>query len=219
MLLNRLGNAFVIEGELPDESDLFTAVWVCSRNYADGIFCLEHATEWRIAMGQWIAAYCQGTTRAPRVPGSAPASVPRPINFAAACAAFTEYLKLGSTVPSFKPIERGGISFTLELALVHGVKIHLLRNHVVQSETEFLDRPWGLSKWDYYALKGLAGDCEIFDASAVEAAQQMANALFAKLNQQSRAPKVERRKPKKHRHSSRSRPSTLASRRKGPHGK
>ena len=159
MLLNRLENSF-INGGVCGMNDLLTGIWICSRSYQYGLECLHRADELSKVMAKWVATYVKANG---------------PINFDLLSKRFKAYLEAGQTEPFFRTIRSGENqrTMTVILPMVQIIKLELMKSGVVQSEAEFLSRPWGLSIWDYFSIKALRCEGEILEKSEEDTEREM----------------------------------------------
>ncbi len=149
ILLHRIESAFVIGGPqlLPD---LISSVFLCSLNFRDGWDSLDNRAvdkfmrKWQRKIGHF--------------------------DFLDKCKLFARYIAEGSEEPGWQSPEGGG---TIDAPKVQVVRCALLSKTNI-TEAEFLDRPWGLSLWDYYTLYALEGAVTLLDKSKVLAARDAA---------------------------------------------
>jgi hypothetical protein len=104
---------------------------------------------------------------------------PKLIDFEGKCKAFAEYIEAGSRMPTYdyNPEEVR----SMECPGVQLVKASLM-SEMNFTESELLDRPWGLCLWDYVTLKAIKGHVRIWEKDTLNEAQEFANRLAEKLN-------------------------------------
>lgn len=109
---------------------------------------------------------------------------PKSIDYVAHANAFGEYVKRGSKIPnySYNPSDFK----QMECPSVQIVKTTLMRD-MGFSESELLDRAWGLCLWDFVTLRALEGQVAMVDSDALTDALAVANALAEKLKERSNA--------------------------------
>lgn len=170
ILLHRVKSAFVCEGTV-NYNELAIAALICSLTYDDGLACLkdpgtadflkllgERITgirEWRVRLG----------IRKPRV-----------IDLPANVAAFSAYLKEGSSIPhySYTP----GDFKSVDCPQVQIIKISLMRDlHI--SESDLMDRSWAMCLWDYVTLRALKGEVSMVPKDDIDNAAAIGESLAA----------------------------------------
>lgn len=91
---------------------------------------------------------------------------------------FGQYIREHSKVPSydFNP----GDFREIHCPSAQMIKVTLMRE-MGFGEAELLDRCWGLCLWDYVTLSALDGRVKMIDAQSKKEAQELANAVLAKI--------------------------------------
>jgi hypothetical protein len=168
-----LGHVIILIGGQPDFNDLAASVFVCSQTYADGLASFNDPDLPRF-MSKW-AAKLMGISWLTKLG----LSKPKLIDFPAKCAAFAKYIEDGSKMPAYdyNPDEVR----SMECPGAQLVKASLM-SEMNFTETELLDRPWGLCLWDYVTLKAIKGRVRIWEKDTLNEAQEFANRLAEKLN-------------------------------------
>lgn len=164
LLLHRTENAFVTNEDVNDEqleAHLATAIFICAHDFAGGLASLDSKatlafmTRWKRKIGAF--------------------------NLAEKVKAFTAYLQQGSTVPSYLS-KHDSVGGRIDLPTVQLVKVTLLKAFGGMTEAEFLNRPWGLSLWDFVTIKATEGAVDVVDSDAIANAQAVADEMQARLN-------------------------------------
>lgn len=172
MLLHRVESAFVTGGN-PTYDDLAISVFICANKYADALAAFDDKS-----LGKFMRKWHD------KLSGKRFWRKPRVIDLESKSDAFSEYIRQGSKVPYYAFNEKDiGDSNTEP---VQSVKIALLSKTSL-TESEILDRPWGLCLWDYVTLQAMEGKLRMFDEAgrnAIKDAQEFANRLAANLEKQ-----------------------------------
>jgi hypothetical protein len=161
LLLHRTENALVSEDAEIDEAQLSFAVYICAHTYESGLASLDDAStvgqidDWANQIG--------------------------PFNLDEKLALFWNYVRSGSTVPTYSSAASGPPR-SLSLPLLQIVKCTLLKAFGGMTESEFLNRPWGFSLWDFITLKGIEGAVDVFEDKSLTDAQAVADRMAERFN-------------------------------------
>jgi hypothetical protein len=150
LLLNRFGNAFGT-GHRPGLEDLIHGIVICSQTYADALADMDNP-KLPAAVAGWHRRLQPRNWLGIREPGLG-------FSLHDALAEFTAYVKAGSSFPLFS-VDESKIGGVIAVPMVQSVKV-TLQSKMHFSETELLDRPWGLCLWDYFTLHAQEGNCKI----------------------------------------------------------
>jgi hypothetical protein len=176
ILLKRIGNAFLTEGQ-PDLEDLATAVLVCSRSYEEGIQILT-SPDLDGLMKEWAS----------RIIGSHKWSVRfgfkklRPLDFTSRCADIIAYLNEHCSGPNyeFEPDKFSSLNCAPEASM----KV-FLKSEYGLSESDALNFPWRLCLWEHSIHRAMKGQISLVDKEkedGIKAAIEIGERLSALFN-------------------------------------
>lgn len=170
ILLHRVKSAFVCEGTV-NYNELAIAALICSLNYQDGLACLKDpgTADFLKLLGERITGILEWRVRL----GIRKARV---IDLLANVAAFSAYLKEGSSIPhySYTP----GDFKSVDCPQVQIIKISLMRDlHI--SESDLMDRSWAMCLWDYVTLRALKGEVSMVPKDEIDNAAAIGESLAA----------------------------------------
>ena len=170
ILLHRVKSAFVCEGTV-NYNELAIAALICSLTYDDGLACLKDpgTAEFLKLLGERITGIREWSVRL----GLRKARV---IDLPANVAAFSAYLKEGSSIPhySYTP----GDFKSVDCPQVQIIKISLMRDlHI--SESDLMDRSWAMCLWDYVTLRAMNGEVSMVPKEESDNAAAIGESLAA----------------------------------------
>ena len=172
LLLNRFDNAFGT-GKTATIGDLVQAIVICSQSYEDALADLDSPT-----LPDHVAKWQKKIQ-----PRNALGFRKRGLGFSpiAKMTEFRSYVDAGSSFPVFSvPQDKqgGGIS----IPFVQSVKV-TLQSKLHLSESEVLNRPWGLCLFDFFTLHAMEGNCKLEEETGDEfkAIKAKADALHARV--------------------------------------
>lgn len=168
ILLHRVRSAFVCDG-IPDYQELAIAALICSISYVDGIGAINDPSTPKLLkrLGERITGIRDWRVRL----GLRKARV---IDLPANIAAFSAYLKEGSSIPhySYTP----GDFKMVDCPQVQIIKVTLMRDlHI--SESDLLDRSWAMCLWDYVTIRALRGEVSMVAKDEIDNAAAVAKNL------------------------------------------
>jgi hypothetical protein len=169
ILLSKLSSPFLSGGPV-DYSHVFAAAFICSQRFEDAITSMLDP-ELPAFERRWQQALCGETRwrRMLRLRSKRPG-----IDLERETEAFRDFMADGWNHPDW--IADAGEGKEIGSPLVQLVKITLMsRLHL--SESEFLNRPWSLSLWDYITLKEMDERLQIIDHEKFETRQIDADAF------------------------------------------
>lgn len=161
ILLHRVESAFVLGGPITWE-DLALSVFICSQSFEDACESFNDP-ELNKFMLEWYEALTANDQK---------------IDLAEKSEMFGQYLNAGSRCPDHT-YKEGGSSIG-EVPTVQFVKAYLMLK-TNMSESEFLNRPWTRSLWDFITIQALEGQVQLFKEGTIADAQAVAAKLHAKL--------------------------------------
>jgi hypothetical protein len=161
LLLNRIENAFVTEATI-DEAQLASAVFICSRSSEDGLASRDESKGTNAFMRSWR-----------RELNKKRATVDLP----AAIKLFSDYIRNGSNIPTYATKGEEGKPHRMDVPAIQVVKCSLLKTFGGMTESEFLNRPWGLCLWDFVTIRGIEGSLEVYQDDAIANAQAVGERL------------------------------------------
>lgn len=176
ILLHRIESPFI--GHQPKGSKLFDdlalAVLICSESYANGIQILHDP-----GLSKALRSWADSLTGMNRWAVRLRLKKPNLINFEGPASEFSEYIKEHSKIPDydFNPDDLREV----HCPEVQLVKVALMREMGI-SESEILDRPWGLCLWDYVTMNAQDGKIKMVDTAQKHEARDVANNLLARIN-------------------------------------
>ena len=153
ILLHRFENGFVIPDREPTNLDLLIGLLICSRDYEQGITLMNDPSllkatarwQFRLEWSHWWKFLCRSISR---------------FDWAQKSKDFAEYLRLGSTHPHYLYTPNTGDPVDLPLAQM--LKVWLMtKTHL--TESEILNRPYGLCLWDWLTILANEGRIRIMD--------------------------------------------------------
>ena len=153
--------------------DLLFAVFICGQTYEDGVASMW--SDWRTGWMERWGKMLMKPTWLHRV-GIRKTVIP---DFQKSAEVFVEYLLRYCQVPGFTydPSRSRAVC----APLVQVIKLSLLRNTNL-SETEILNRPWGLCQWDHMMLKSQDGAVTLVEEDVLAEAQAVADQLQEELD-------------------------------------
>lgn len=172
ILLHRIESAFVAGG-VPTYDDLASSVLICSQTYGEALASFNDPDLSKFMRTWHDKLTWRGWFKKRAV-----------IDLAEKSKAFSDYVRDGSKVPYYSFSESDVKESKQEP--VQSVKIALMTKTTL-TESELMDRPWGLCLQDFVALQVMEGKCQIQDRDDIENAQAVAAALFEKFGKKTNA--------------------------------
>lgn len=173
ILLHRIDSPFVSRtlSDHPTFDDLALSVLICSESYEKAVECLDYPHLPRV-LRSW-ADRLTGMDRWTVRMGLRKARI---IDFLQPAIEFSNYIREHSKIPDydFNPADFS----EMHCPEVQMVKVTLMRE-MGFSESELLDRSWGLCLWDYVVLRAQDGKVKMIDAEVKKEALNTANDLLA----------------------------------------
>lgn len=165
ILLHRAESAFAIGGEASFE-DLAFAVFICSQTFESAVKCFSDPDLPKLMRAWHKKLTNRGLFRKPRT-----------IDLFGKSEEFRSYMDEGCKYPDY--IYKGGTSDIGDVPAVQFVKAFLL-SRTSMTESEFLNRPWALSIWDFLTIQSQEGHVRLCNEETIADAQAAA-ANVAKL--------------------------------------
>jgi len=156
ILLHRIESAFVAGGPI-NLDDLALSVLICSKTFEDGC-ALFNDLELNTFLVQWHEKLVEGGG----------------LDFEEKVARFTEYMAEGQKCPGY--IYKDGASEIGDVPTVQFVKAFVM-SRMTMTESEFLNRPWALSVWDFLTLQAQGGSVRLCGSETVDDALDVAGKL------------------------------------------
>jgi hypothetical protein len=165
VLLHRIESSFVVGG-VPTCDDLAASVLICAQDYREAIESFNNPDLTKF-MARWFKKLTwRGWFKRRGF-----------VDLEAKAKEFAEYVKNGSKLPYYSFTEADVKESHQEP--VQSVKIALMTKTTL-TESELMDRPWGLCLQDFIALQVMEGKCQIQDREEIENAQAVAAVLHEK---------------------------------------
>jgi hypothetical protein len=169
ILLHRVQSAFVCDG-ITDYQELAVAALICSLTYEDGIEAIKDPSTPKLLkrLGERITGIRDWRVRI----GIRKARV---IDLPANVAAFSSYMREGSSIPhySYTP----GDFKSVDCPQVQIIKVTLMRDlHI--SESDLMDRSWAMCLWDYVTLRALKGEVSLVARDEINQAAEVGKNLM-----------------------------------------
>ena len=176
-LLHRFESAFVSDSEQPGIGDLILGCFICSRKYQDTLDALEDESLERF-LSTWRSKLAR-----PTILHKLRLRRPVLIDWPKKLTAFCDYIKAGSSYPSFQVADHPMEPSALPMPAM--VRAFLLAKTSL-TDAELVDRPWGLCLWDYVIIRSFDGGIKLVDADEIADAFEEAKKLYERLEHGSR---------------------------------
>lgn len=173
VILHRLKSAFVTPDLEVSPHDLALSVLICAGTYEEGLRLFDDPPPpwqfrlwfWKLSRPTWLQKI--GIRK------------PSPVNLAEKYQAFLAYLQRGMEGPYYSYDVAEAVE--MDCPSLQIVRVSLMQAFGL-SDSEVMNRPWSLCKWDHVTLKAIAGQLKMTNRDEIAEAQEIANRLFANLN-------------------------------------